>query len=1102
MSGSNSCYSWTVNNTTGYNADERDLRCIKNAFDYWESIINDNMLSGTQKISVDVGFERMTDNQGNPNTGTLAYAGPRTWAPVDEDENGIPERSKSFVTSGEVTINIQTRTDGQLVNQASTESVYTSIVIHEIGHIMFLVGIVISNTEETPVATYIDPNDNRRKIYWNGVNATRYYRRYFNNNNFVGVPIEDMDGPSNVTVNGQSESIYINYHWEEGYGGSRVINGITHPGLDGELMTPYANGSLAFSAITIGFLQDAGYKYVNYFKGDSYNGVSIPQVLDATTYYVRLNPSGSFTDPYYVFSTTPNGNALNSASQDLTLEKGKTYIFERTDSGHPFNIGTGYKQNTSDIVFDSTGTSNFVNGVASIVNGERLSFIIPDDLQVPLVYYCTEHNNMIKEFDIADTAANQPPTVSNVSISTNEDVNKTVSLNAYASDPEGFALSYAIITSPTIGTASLNGYLLTYSPNSNVSGSDSITIRATDNSNLSSTFTISITVRSVNDSPTSSNGAFTTNEDVTKNVNLNVYTNDIDTSTLSYSLNNTPTLGNVTITQNILSYSPKQNVSGTENIGITASDGSSNTSFTLVATIVPVNDRPVANDVTVSTNEDQVKTMDLNNYVSDVENTPLNYSIVGNPELGSAVLNNNILSYTPNPNVNGNDRIDIRASDGELDITFTINITIVPVNDSPVANSGSLTVKEDSVTEVELSDYVNDIDNDTLVYSVVTSPVYGEVSINASVLTYTVNKNYIGNDSIVLSVSDGTVSSEFTLNFTITRLYDLTTVFRQDYQNTNGDVLDQLILTNSGSNFNPEEYKNFWNHTETPVVENNTGATIDWVQGTIVRDTRLDTANAYEAKKIAASYAELKGFDVFTIDKNYTTGTIINDRKRGVCLCGVSHDKGPFSMDNTSESIPTDRIIVIKRSVGNQFKNTLNEDTNLVYFSNKKEDVFGSQEIPCFDQSTKILCKVGDGDQYVSICKLKEGDLVKTYKHGYRAIQKIKTSTQMFNMGGDYKHSMFRMMKKGDMIDDLLVTGRHGILLNDLSTHITYTSRTRPAKSMIDDKCLLTAAYCNQFIPETDVKEYTIYHLALQGEQRRYGIYANGVLMETWDNKC
>tara|TARA_B100001287_G_scaffold276858_1_gene290206 strand:+ start:9555 stop:12863 length:3309 start_codon:yes stop_codon:yes gene_type:complete len=1102
MSGSNSCYSWTVNNTTGYNADERDLRCIKNAFDYWESIINDNMLSGTQKISVDVGFERMTDNQGNPNTGTLAYAGPRTWAPVDENGNGLYERSKSFVTSGEVTINIQTRTDGQLVNQASTESVYTSIVIHEIGHIMFLVGIVINNTEETPVATYIDPNDNRRKIYWDGVNATRYYRRYFNNNNFVGVPIEDMDGPNNVSVNGQTESIYINYHWEEGYGGSRVINGITHPGLDGELMTPYANGSLAFSAITIGFLQDAGYKYVNYFKGDSYNGVSIPQVLNATTYYVRLNPSGSFTDPYYVFSTTPNGNALNSASQDLTLEKGKAYIFERTDSGHPFNIGTGYKQNTSDIVFDSTGTSNFVNGVASIVNGERLSFIIPEDLQVPLVYYCTQHNNMIKEFDIADTAPNQPPTVSNVSISTNEDVNKTVSLNAYASDPEGFALSYAIITSPTIGTASLNGNLLTYSPNSNVSGSDSITIRATDNSNLSATFTISITVRSVNDAPTSSNGAFTTNEDVTKNVNLNVYTNDIDTSTLSYSLNNTPTLGTVTITQNILSYSPKENVSGTENIGITASDGSSNTSFTLVATIVPVNDRPVANDVTVSTNEDQVKTMDLNNYVSDVENTPLNYSIVGNPELGSAVLNNNILSYTPNLNVNGNDSIDIRASDGELDITFTINITIVPVNDSPVANSGSLTVKEDSVTEVELSDYVNDIDNDTLVYSVVTSPVYGEVSINASVLTYTVNKNYIGNDSIVLSVSDGTVSSEFTLNFTITRLYDLTTVFRQDYQNTNGDVLDQLILTNSGSNFNPEEYKNFWNHTETPVVENNTGATIDWVQGTIVRDTRLDTANAYEAKKIAASYAELKGFDVFTIDKNYTTGAIINDRKRGVCLCGVSHDKGPFSMDNLTETTITDRIIVIKRSVGNQFKNTLNEETNLVYFSNKKEAVFGSQEIPCFDKSTKILCKVGDSDQYVSICKLKEGDLVKTYKHGYRAIQKIKTSTQMFNMGGDYKHSMFRMVQKGDMIDDLLVTGRHGILLNDLSSHITKSSRNKPSLRMIDDKCLLTAAYCNQFIPETDVKEYTIYHLALQGEQRRYGIYANGVLMETWDNKC
>ena len=132
---------------------------------------------------------------------------------------------------------------------------------------------------------------------------------------------------------------------------------------------------------------------------------------------------------------------------------------------------------------------------------------------------------------------------------------------------------------------------------------------------------------------------------------------------------------------------------------------------------------------------------------------------------------------------------------------------------------------------------------------------------------------------------------------------------------------------------------------------------------------------------------------------------------------------------------------------------------------------------------------------------LKEGDLVKTYKHGYKAVQKIKTSTQLFNMGGDYKHSIFRMIQKGDMIDDLLVTGRHGILLNDLSTHITHTSRTGPAKSMIDDKCMLTAAYCNQFIQEKEVKQYTIYHFALEGDERRYGVYANGALMETWDNK-
>jgi len=96
---------------------------------------------------------------------------------------------------------------------------------------------------------------------------------------------------------------------------------------------------------------------------------------------------------------------------------------------------------------------------------------------------------------------------------------------------------------------------------------------------------------------------------------------------------------------------------------------------------------------------------------------------------------------------------------------------------------------------------------------------------------------------------------------------------------------------------------------------------------------------------------------------------------------------------------------------------------------------------------------------------------------------------------------MYRLKKTDDMSDDLLVTGRHGILLDNWSTHITEESRTQTPHTTIDDKVILSAGYCNLFEAEKESQTHTIYHITLEGEQRRYGIYANGVLMETWDNK-
>ena len=144
----------------------------------------------------------------------------------------------------------------------------------------------------------------------------------------------------------------------------------------------------------------------------------------------------------------------------------------------------------------------------------------------------------------------------------------------------------------------------------------------------------------------------------------------------------------------------------------------------------------------------------------------------------------------------------------------------------------------------------------------------------------------------------------------------------------------------------------------------------------------------------------------------------------------------------------------------------------------------------CIGNGIKVFC-----------LNQKKGDLVVTYKHGALPVQKIGTATLLFNSDTDYRQTMYRLKKTDEMTDDLLVTGRHGILLDDWSTHITEESRTQTPHTTIDDKVILSAGYCNMFEAEKEPKIHTVYHFALEGDERRYGVYANGALMETWDNK-
>ena len=126
------------------------------------------------------------------------------------------------------------------------------------------------------------------------------------------------------------------------------------------------------------------------------SSVSISQA-QITQVYVRLNPD-PFAAPYYIFSFEENG-----ASETLELVKGSSYVFLRTDSGHPFNIGSGWQAGNSQLTMTSTSTGYFVDGVASIQRGESLQIDIPNSFSGDtLSYYCYPHEQMVGSFAVIE----------------------------------------------------------------------------------------------------------------------------------------------------------------------------------------------------------------------------------------------------------------------------------------------------------------------------------------------------------------------------------------------------------------------------------------------------------------------------------------------------------------------------------------------------------------------------------------------------------------------------------------------------------------------------------------------------------------------------
>ena len=154
-----------------------------------------------------------------------------------------------------------------------------------------------------------------------------------------------------------------------------------------------------------------------------------------------------------------------------------------------------------------------------------------------------------------------------------------------------------------------------------------------------------------------------------------------------------------------LSFTPAPNANGTATITLTLRDnggtanGGQDTSApqTFIITLNPINDAPVANDASITTNEDTAYSGTLTG--SDADGDTLSFAKATDPAHGTLTVNTNgAFTYTPAANYFGSDSFTFSVNDGHGGSdTGTVNITVNSVNDAPSFTKGpDVTVNEDS----------------------------------------------------------------------------------------------------------------------------------------------------------------------------------------------------------------------------------------------------------------------------------------------------------------------------------------------------------------------------------------------------------------------
>ena len=364
-------------------------------------------------------------------------------------------------------------------------------------------------------------------------------------------------------------------------------------------------------------------------------------------------------------------------------------------------------------------------------------------------------NTATASVNLTIQSINDSPVANNDRATLQQDTQIVISVLNNDSDPEGDAISLNAVSQPTHGSVSIQDDVnINYIPNQGFFGSDAFTYTIIDKWQANATGTVHITVIRNNIAPTAIDDEVRIG--IGESINIPVLANDFDTDSDSIWVSSfTQGSHSERVTLNsdgTIHYRPLAEFHGNDQFKYTLIDAFGDTSQAVV--IVNILSSLSAIPDSATTDEDVTISIDV--LANDTANDSLHLIGVEQPEHGTAqITKDKHVIYIPSQNYHGTDRFAYFISDLQDTLSAYIHITILPINDEPIATTDSISTKAGDVILIDALKNDRDIDGDSLRISEVSDGLNGSVLLNTDgTISYSPKGNFTGEDSFTYLVTD------------------------------------------------------------------------------------------------------------------------------------------------------------------------------------------------------------------------------------------------------------------------------------------------------------------------------------------------------------